>query len=492
MRTVPGPTDRVVVVGAGLAGLSAALRLAGAGRTVTVCEQAEGPGGLAGRVEAGGYRLDTGPTVLTLPDTVADALGAIGERLADWLDLVRLDPIYRATFADGSAIAVRADPQATEEEIRRVCGPAEAAGFRRFTGWLTELYRVQRPAFIERNLDGPLAVLRPALARLAALGGLRRLDTAVNRYLADPRTRRLFSFQSLYVGVPPHRALAAYAVVTYLDTVGGVYFPVGGIHAVPAALAAAGGKHGVDLRYRTRVCRVELSGRRALAVHTSDGERIAADVVVLTVDPAVAYPWLLPDTAAPRRLSRRRNAPSCFLVIRGGRPAHRAAAHHTIHFGAEWSGTFRDLVDRKHLPADPSLLVSVPTVTDPTLAPPGRAIHYLLAPVPTLDAGLDWTVLGPRYRTEVLARLQQREGPALAGPADVEVCRTPGDWRAAGGAAGTPFGAAHTALQTGPFRTPTLARGLDNVLFAGASAQPGIGVPMALISGRLAAERVLR
>ena len=491
MRTVAGPTDHVVVVGAGLAGLSTALRLAGAGRAVTVCEQREAPGGLAGRLEVGGYQLDTGPTVLTLPEVAADAMAAVGEQLTDWVTLVRLDPGYRATFADGSVLPVRADPEATAEEIARVCGPAEAAGYRRFVDRITELYRLQLPTVIARNLDG-LTDLDPAvLTRLAFLGGFRRLDRLVGRYLRDRRTRRLFTFQSLYVGVPPQRALAAYAVVTYMDTVAGVYFPIGGMHALPAALAGAAAKHGVDIEYRTRVARVETRGRRAVAVHTAAGERIPADVVVITADPALGYPDLLPALPPPRRLRRRRPSPSCFVLVRGGPSSAPEPAHHTIHFGAGWSSTMREIVDRGQLMSDPSLLVSSPTVTDPGLAPAGRAVHYLLAPAPTLGAGLDWTVVGPRYRDELLARLRRLGHPDLELPAEAEVTFTPADWRAAGGADGSPFGAAHTLGQTGPFRLPTLpAGGADNVLFAGAGVQPGIGVPMALLSGRLAAERI--
>ena len=298
-RLVAGATDHVVVVGAGLGGLSAALRLAGAGRRVTVLERESVPGGRAGLLSDSGYAFDTGPTVLTMPDLIADALDSVGERLDDWLDLRPVAPVYRAFFPDGSRLDVHADVDAMAAEVESVCGPDEAAGYRRFVDFVSRLYRYEMSDFIDRNLDSPFDVLTPNLARLAAVGGFRRLAPKVRQYLRDPRTQRVFSFQSMYAGLSPYDALALYAVIAYMDSVAGVYFPVGGMHAVPRALAGAAEKHGVDIRYGVTVTSVERSGPRATAVLTSTGERIAADVVVLNPDLPVAQRDLLGRRAAP-------------------------------------------------------------------------------------------------------------------------------------------------------------------------------------------------
>jgi phytoene desaturase len=488
MRVVSGPTDSVVVVGAGLGGLSCALRLAGAGRRVTVLERGERPGGRAGRLRLDGYAFDTGPTVLTMPELVADALAAVGEELSGWLELRRLDPAYRAHFPDGSTLDVRTGTAAMAAEVARVCGPREADGYLRFVDYARRLYQVEWRDFVDRNLDSPRDLLTPNLARLVAMGGMRRLSTKVHQFLADPRTRRIFSFQAMYAGLAPHRALALYALIPYLDTVAGVYFPVGGMHAVPAALAGAAEKHGVTLRYSTEVAGVEVAGGRARAVRTTTGERIPADVVVLNPDLPVAHRDLL-----GRPLRRRlRYSPSCVVVHVGAAAEYTKIAHHNIHFGRAWRDTFDEVIRRGRLMSDPSLLVTNPTRTDPSLAPAGRHAYYLLAPVPNLrvGAGLDWGSLGERYADELLATLQERGYRGLAGA--VEVCRvvTPADWAAGGMAAGTPFAAAHTFGQTGPFRPGNLAPGLDNVVFVGSGTQPGVGIPMVLVSGRLAAERI--
>ncbi len=484
----------MVVVGAGLAGLSAALRLAGAGRSVTVLERSLAPGGRAGVWSSGGYTFDTGPTVLTMPGLLEDAFASVGAKLSEHVDLIPLDPVYRALFPDGSALDVRSDPDAMAAEVARVCGPAEAAGYRRFVAFVSKLYRLEMDTFIDRNFDNPLGILGKPLAELVAMGGLRRLAPKVGTYLKDPRTRRVLSFQAMYAGLSPYDALAIYAVISYMDSVAGVSFPRGGMHAIPRAMAAVAEAAGVTICYGADVERVEVSGDRATAVLVRGGDRVPADAVVLTPDTPVAFRELLPSTAAGRIWSRRfpqqKYSPSCFLLLAGGRSNYPGAAHHTISFGSAWRRTFDELIARRELMSDPSLLVTCATTSDPNLAPAGAHTYYVLAPTPNLDARLDWETVGPRYRDEVLETLERRGWVGFESAIEVESVTTPADWKARGMERGAPFAASHTFAQTGPFRAPNMAPGLGNVVLAGSGTTPGVGVPMVLLSGRLAAERI--
>jgi len=269
---VKGPTDHVVIVGAGLGGLSAALRLAGAGRKVTVIERESVPGGRNGLLNKDGYSFDTGPSVLTMPDLIQDALSCVGEKLEDWLELHPLKPLYRAFYHDGSTLDVHAETGRMQEEIRNVIGPDEAAGYGRYVDFVTKLYKYEMKDFIDRNIDSPFNLLTPNLARLVALGGFRRLAPKVNDFLKDPRTQKVYSFQAMYAGVSPQQALAIYAVIAYMDSVNGVFFPKGGMHAVPRALAGAAAKHGVEFKYNQTVTSIEHSGGRARAVITANGD----------------------------------------------------------------------------------------------------------------------------------------------------------------------------------------------------------------------------
>jgi phytoene desaturase len=376
------------------------------------------------------------------------------------------------------------------DEIARTCGGADAAGWLRYVEFLRTLYRIELPHFIDRNLDSPLQLVGPALARLAAMGGFRRLGRTVARYVRDERLQRIFSFQAMYAGLSPAEALSIYAVITYMDCVEGVYFPEGGMHAVPRALAGAAAKHGVEFRYGTTVREIELRDGRAAAVLTTGGERIPADVVVVNADLPTAYATLLPAEYTPRRVRRLRYSPSAVVLHAGSAARFDGLAHHTIDFGAAWADTFTEIIDAGRPMSDPSFLLTTPTLTDPALAPAGRQTYYTLFPAPNTRGSVDWGRHRARYRDEIVETLEKRGYAGFGAGIEIEHLITPADWQAQGLAAGAPFAAAHTFGQTGPFRSPTLDRRIGNLVFCGSNAQPGVGVPMVLVSGRLAAERI--
>jgi len=505
-----------LVVGAGLAGLSAAMHLAGAGRQVTVLEAESVPGGRAARVSlpatgGGAYHLDTGPSVLTMPDLFADCFAALGESLTDWVTLRPLDPAYRAQFADGTSLSVTSDVQEMTERIRVFAGSgsssvggsgssgaADAEGYRRYVEFVTRLYRLQMRDFIDRNFDSPVDLVGLSLAKLVALRGFSRLAPTVARYFRDERLQRIFSFQAMYAGVSPARALAIYAVISYMDLVEGVSYPVGGVNALPTAMEAAASKAGVQFVYDTRVSGTTWRGNRVVEVQSLDGRTWRPDAVVMTLDRPAALAVLDPSRQDSARNGRRltgplagktRYSPSCVVLAAGVRTSWPDAAHHTMHFGSAWSAVFDDL-DAGRLMRDPSFLVSLPTVTDPGLAPTGSSSAYVLFPAPNLDheQPLDWASLRGPYREHMIKTVEKAGYRGFGGAIDAELLITPSDWADRGLGAGTPFAAAHTFAQTGPFRSPNTLG--DNVVFAGSSTTPGVGVPMVLISGRLAAERL--
>ncbi len=486
---IKGPSQKVVVVGAGLAGLSAALRLAGAGRDVTVIERESVPGGRNGLLNKDGYAFDTGPTVLTMPSLIQDAFSAVGEDMKDWLELMPVSPLYRAFYADGSQIDVHADTKAMEQEIREKVSATEAAGYRDYVDFVTKLYKYEMNDFIDRNIDSPLNLLTPNLARLIALGGFRHLQPKVNQFLKDPRLQKVYSFQAMYAGVSPQQALAIYAVIAYMDSVNGVFFPKGGMHAVPRALAAAAQKHGVKFVYNSSVTSLEKKGSRVTAAITDRGERFECDAIVMNPDLPVVWKDLLGKE--PLSIKRLKYSPSCVTLLVGSSKHYDHIAHHNIHFGESWDGVFDELINKKVLMTDPSVLVTVPSHDDKSLAPAGKESYYVLFPTPNLDADIDWTKERSRYRDEMIRVLESRGYDGFGDAIEVEHMTTPLDWQAQGMERGAPFASAHTFFQTGPFRPRNIAAGFDNVVFAGSGTQPGVGVPMVLISGRLAAERIV-
>jgi phytoene desaturase len=485
-----------LVIGAGLGGLSAACHLRGRGHDVLVLERGAVPGGRAGTFEEGGYRFDTGPTVLTMPELIRDCFAAIGVDMDDFLTLHPVDPMYRACFEDGSTLRVRHGRDAMADEIRSFAGPGAAREFHRFCTWLTELYELEMPTFIDRNFDSPLSLARPIgpALRLVRLGGFGKLAKRVAHYFEDERLQRIFSFQSMYAGLAPYEALAIYCVITYMDAVNGVYFPEGGMHAVPKAMALAAEKAGVEFRYDTAVDRIVLehgTEGRAKGVHIAGtGEFIAADAVVCNPDLPVAYRTLLPGLRAPRVARRGAYSPSCIVWHAGVRAAPPSdAAHHNIHFGHQWHDAFRAILhDGTRMP-DPSILVSVPSIDEPSMAPDGCSTLYVLEPAPNLDGRIDWTIERSRARDQLAAKVAALGyGDAI----EVEAIVDPLEWERQGMERGTPFALSHRFFQTGPFRPSNVDKRAPGLVFAGSGTVPGVGVPMVLISGRLAAERVDR
>lgn len=490
-----------VVIGAGLAGLASAAHLRGQGHEVTLVEKQHGPGGRGLALERDGFTFDTGPTVLTMIDLVDEALRRVDTRAHDVLDLQLLDPAYRARFADGSTLYVRHGHEAMRAEIARECGARDAAAFDEFVGWLRELYEVEVPHFIDVNFDSPADLLRHpgAMAKLVRLGGFGRLGPTIRKRFRDERLHRIFSFQAMYAGLAPEQALAIYAVITYMDSIEGVWFPRGGMRAVPEAMARAVAAAGVQLRYDAPVTRL-LTRRDGVVAGVEIGptagssgagasERLACDAVVCTIDLPTAYDRLLPDLTPPVAVQRPRYSPSA-LVWHVGVRGVPEAAHHNIHFGHAWEECFEDLLKSGTRMRDPSRLVSVPSLDDPSAAPPGHSTLYVLEPVPNLAVGrIDWSSERPRMREDLLGFLQTAGYPT--GVVTEELV-DPTDWARAGMAGGTPFALAHTFAQTGPFRPGNIERRRPGLFFAGSGTVPGVGVPMVLISGKLAAQRVDR
>ncbi|MEU8247781.1 phytoene desaturase family protein [Nonomuraea sp. NPDC048916] len=478
----------VVVVGAGLGGLAAAVHLAAAGREVTVVEAGGGPGGCCGTANAGPYRFDTGPSVLTMPGVLAGTFAAAGEDIADWLPLRRLDPAYRLAFHDGSHLDIVPERERMAEQLRWLCGPAEARRYLAYRRRLGELFEAEWPTFIDADMTRARALARPlALLRLAALGGFRRLDRLAAAHLTDERLIRAHTFQALYVGLSPQRALGIYAVIAHMDTVGGVYFPErGGMHAIPRALAALAEKKGARLRYRARASRVETDGDGVTGVRLDGGEHLPAGHVVIACDlPAARAARLLPERAVDWRWRRPRFSPSCLVLHAGLDRTLPGQAHHTVHFGRTWRETFKALENGQPQP-DPSLLVTYPEDAD--AAPAGHATLSVLEPAPNLR-GADWRRLRPELEHRLLGRLADLGYGDLSNAPGLVL--DPPAWQRLGHSAGTPFALDHRFTQTAWFRPSGVARRVPGLHFAGMHTAPGVGVPPVLISGRLAATRIL-
>ena len=477
---------RIVIVGAGLGGLAAACHLSGAGHRVTVVEQASGPGGQISRVVRDGFTFDTGPAAFCASDLLEATFAAAGTRMSDLLTLRPLEASFRACFSDGSTIHVRAGTEAMAAEIRELCGAREAQAYVRFGRWLEtvrELVRQHRPE----------QTLRPtSLLQLAGAGAFRRFDDTLRRHFQDERLVRLLGFPLTQVGLDPRRTRTATAVMALPPLTDSLCYPEGGVAAVPAALAEAAEKAGATFRYGVKAQQVRsTTSGRVRAVRLADGAEIPADVVVVNADPATAYDTLLPSLTMPAAVRRARHARSMYVWHVGvrGRPPG-GVQHVNVHLkgrsGAHVEDSSHDQLQSQAGLAldDVPVLVNVPTISDPRLAPAGSSVMSVYVPVPNLSAHIDWTVERTKARERLRALLERWGYPTEV---VTEQIVDPTAWAQEGMAMGTPF--ARTAGWLG--HTPDVDRRMPGLIFTGAGTSQGPGITGALLSGKAAAHLAL-
>ena len=440
-----------------------------------------------------GYRFDTGPTVLTMPDLLAATFAAAGADMDDFVTLRRLDPMYRACFADGSELLVRAGAEAMREEIRAVCGRRRGRGVR-------PLLRLAEPALRAGDAELPRPQLRPPARPRPPVRGRRssccgwagfgRLDASWSRARSsDERLQRLFSFQAMYAGLAPQQALAVLAVITYMDVVAGVWFPTAACTRSRPAWPPPPRRPASRFRYGVAVERIVLAGgdrRRGAGRRAPPMACVAADVVVCNADLPVATascPGLA--AAAPPARGRTARRRALRVARRRARPARpRGIAHHNIHFGrASGHDSFRALIDDGVRMPDPS---TARHRADARRAGAGarraRSVLYVLEPVPNLDGRVDWADRAPAApRTACAAhagraRLPRRTSSVAPGrPPRLGPRRA---WSAARRSRSS-----HRFFQTGPFRPANVERRAPGLVFVGCGTVPGVGVPMVLAVG---------
>jgi phytoene desaturase len=488
-------TPSIVVIGAGIGGLSAAISLAAAGRRVLVLEQQAQVGGKMSQVVAEGYRFDTGPSVITMRHVIEDLFRLAGRDLADYLDLVAVEPLTRYLFPDGRRLDVTRDWPNLARQIADF-DPADVAGYLRFLAFASDIHRVTGPVFIYNEPPSLGSFLRVPPRDMLRVDAWSTMDRAISRYVRNPQLRQLLARFATYVGASPYHAPATLSVVAHVELTGGVWYPRGGVYAIAEAMARLASDLGVEIRTSVPVQEIIVERGRAIGVHTRTGERIAAAHIVANVDVATVYNRMLPPDAVPSHTARRLGAlpTSCsgFVMLLGVQREHRELAHHNILFCADYRREFEDIFRRGVPPTDPTVYVAITSKSDPSHAPEGCENWFVLVNAPPLGDAFDWATGVPAYRELVLSTIA-RHGFDIRNHIAYEQIRTPhaiadltGAWRGAlyGISSNNPLNA---------FRRPHIrcphVRGL---YFAGGTTHPGGGVPMVTLSGMTAANILMR
>ncbi len=474
---------RVAVIGAGLGGLAAALRLQAAGLEVQVLEACATPGGRAGQIQADGYTFDTGPSLITMPELLDELFRLAGTTTREQLTLHRLDPFYRIHWhSDPRWFDFNGDPDAMAEQIGKF-SPADA---RRYPDFIKASRRIHHEAILAAGRMpflslGDLIGLVPKMVRLDAL---RSVDRFVGRFFKEPHVRQAFSFHPLFIGGDPFRVPAVYAALAYLQIESGVWYSDGGVHSLVKALTALV-ERGGRIAYGDPAVEILQIGGRVRGVRTSSGEVHPADFVVSNADVLETQRLLLRESPAREPTLTM----SCFLLYLGTDRRFPQLAHHTLLVGEDFRGFIGDVTQNGRLGASPSLYVHAPARTERAMAPLGGDSLSVLLPVPNLRSSTDWHQAETKVRQQVIEAMESPSGLGMGGlrqSVTLERRWTPLDFRRQlRAASGNAFGPEPTLLQSAYFRQPNKDRRVQGLFHVGAGTHPGAGIPGVLLGAEI-------
>ncbi len=487
------PANRVIVVGAGLGGLAAAIRLAAAGRHVIVLEKNERVGGKLNLLREAGYTFDTGPSLLTMPWVIEELFAAAGRRAADYLTLEQIEPTCRYHWPDGTIFnAWQRLPQLIQE-IERL-SPPDVPAFFRFLAHTARIYDAVADTFLLKPFDGLHELLTPRLLRDGPnIDALRSVDAAVRSFFRSPYLRQVFNRYATYNGSSPYISPATFNVIAYIEFAEGGWYVRGGMYALALALLRLAAELGVEVRTGAPVVAVTTSGRRVCGVRLANGEELAAGQVLINADPSYAYRTLIPDQeATAARLARQEISCSGFVLFLGVNRQYPQLAHHNIFFSHDYPREFAAIFQKGVPAADPTVYVAATAITDPEHAPPGHLNLFVLVNAPALNPRVCWKREARPYRDGIVAKLERMGLTDLNRHIVYEQIWTPVDiaerYNAPGGAI---YGWASHSPFSAFFRPPLRARDPQGLYFVGGGTHPGGGIPLVLLSGRAVAERVV-
>ena len=518
INTTNGPGNKAIVIGAGLGGIAAALRLRKRGYDVTLLEKQNQLGGRAGVYHRNGYTFDAGPTVVTAPFLFDELFELFGKKREDYVKFVPLYPWYRIVFADGTHFDYGGTLEQTLAEIRKI-EPADCEGYLKLLAHTKKIFDVGFTQLGDQPFHTFWSMAKCA-PQLMKLGTWRTVWQMTCKYIKSDKLRRVFSFQPLLVGGNPFNTTSIYSLIQYLEREWGVHFAMGGTAAIVAGLGKLMQEEGINVQLGCEVSAISLqesgvppespianyephapSSLEYLIHQTqvtatgvlfnNNNTWFYADVIICNSDAPTAYKHLIPSYFRPkwtdRRISNLKFSMGLFVLYFGTTRQYPDIAHHTIILGERYAELLRDMFDLKKLATnDLSLYLHRPTATDPSMAPAGCDSFYVLCPVPNLQGDTDWATMGPKYRDIVIDELAKTVMPGLRECITEDFYVTPVHFRDnLNTLHGTGFSIQPTFGQSAYFRFHNKSEDIEGLYFVGAGTHPGAGMPGVLCSAKV-------
>lgn len=487
---------KIVVIGSGFGGLTAAIRLRAKGYDVEIVEKRDKPGGRAYVYEQDGFVFDGGPTIITAPWLIHELFELCGKRTDDYVKIVPIDPFYNVRFQDGTVFRYNGKREEVIEQIKSF-NPADVKGYERFYEKTAAIFKA---GF--NLIDQPFTKLTDMLKVLPDLIRLRSdrsVAAFVNSHIKDPRLRQVFSFHPLLVGGNPFQTTSIYALIHKLEQEWGVWFAMGGTGALVKALVMLFTDIGGTIRYNSEVDTMlidDATGTPVVnGVRLKSGEVLHADRVVCNADVAQAYLSLVPakyrKKNTNKKIAKTRYSMSLFVMYFGTDKKYENIAHHEILMGPRYKELVEDIFTKKHLADDFSLYLHRPTATDPSLAPAGCDSWYVLSPVPHLASGTDWSTMQKTYRDRIVNELEKRYMPGLSKHIVTEHIIDPVHFRdELNSYLGSAFSVEPILFQSAWWRPHNKSEDVEGLYFVGAGTHPGAGLPGVMSSGTIASRMI--
>ena len=484
----------VIVIGAGIGGITAAIHLARRGLNVTVLEKNSRPGGRCDRFSREGHHFDAGPTLMVMPLLYEAEFAALGTSLHEQLDLKRVDPTYHLVFDDGSRLALTSDLKSMQEQLEAF-ERGSFSGLLRYMEQGHRHYQVGMEKLVNRDFRKASDFFKiehlPLLHKLKPFTNHYRNMSA---YFDDPRLKAAFTFQDVYMGLSPFEAPATFSMMPYTELAHGVWYPKGGMYSIVQALVQLAQRAGVTFEYNAAVARIDVNGNQARGVVLSDGRHVQAEAVLANADLPYVYKELLPVDGKAERLSRKRFSCSVISFFWGMDKTYEQLPPHLLFLADDYRENFDSIIRDLELPANPCLYIHAPARLDPSMAPEGQDTLIAIVPVGHMSENRrqDWAGIRDRARQHVFRRLATLGISDVAEHIKFEVNYTPLSWRKRYNLMkGSTHGLCHNLTQLGYFRPRNKHSHYRNLYFVGASTHPGTGMPTAMVSGRLAAARIV-
>ncbi|MEZ6140672.1 MAG: phytoene desaturase family protein [Zavarzinella sp.] len=496
--------SRIGIIGGGLGGLASACVLAARGHQVTLFERNPWFGGKAAQLDAQGFRFDMGPTILTIPGVLERIFGEAGKNLGDYMELVRLDPQWRCFYTDGSILDLHSEMQAMANEFKRFAPEKDLLpGYQRFLQFSERMKKVSDQFFFWKSVGGMRDIFEwkttfqtKVLGDVLAMRMGKSVADTVRKFVPEPRVAQMLDHFTQYVGSSPEASPAVLCGIATMQTNEGVWYPMLGTRAVPTALTKLAEELGVTLRNQCAVREIVTDdrSRKVTGVVTESGESISFDAVVSNCDTVRTHKEMLAATGKPSKSFQKRRgyeaACSGVVLYLGLKKKYDHILHHNFVFSNDPHTEFASIYERGDPADDLTAYVCSPAQTEPAVAPPGGDALYVLVHTPYLRPHHQWKTMFPEYRQKILNKLK-----TTAGMEDIEEriafesALTPQDindrYHVLNGAI---YGLASHGKWFGAFKPANRSPDLAGLYLAGGSAHPGPGMPMALMSGWIAAD----